>query len=310
MLALKPYVAPVPAITLTFNLPAGTVGMAYTGSVTATNVDGATGAITITYDALPDGLTAGTIVDNGDGSYTLPITGTPTTAGTTSVAFSATNGTQSASASPSIAVTEASAAPVLVQQVTAPGVSSGSNTATLPSPTTAGNTLLLVCWSTSTSSTFSVPSGFVLQKQVQTTGTGGITKYFTKIADGTESVINASTSAGGRGFAIQEWEGSITLSAAKTAYVTGISTSLAVGPTDAPVGTQVPVILAYYTGQSPTSQTWPSGWTKTGPLPTTGFPYYGCSIGVAAATGAAVSITITQAARGTTAVWTSIWISK
>lgn len=101
--------APTPTITLAFDLPPAMVGVVYAGSVTATNVDGATGAITITYDALPAGLSPGTIVDNGDGSYTLPITGTPTADGTTSVTFSASNGTQSASGSSDIVVSAASA---------------------------------------------------------------------------------------------------------------------------------------------------------------------------------------------------------
>jgi len=71
-------VAAAPAISITANLPDAVVGYAYTGSVTAQNINGATGAITITVDSLPSGLTLGSTVDNGDGTFTAPVTGTPT----------------------------------------------------------------------------------------------------------------------------------------------------------------------------------------------------------------------------------------
>lgn len=71
-------VAAAPAVSITANLPDAVVGYAYTGSVTAQNINGATGAITITVDTLPAGLTLGSTVDNGDGTYTAPVTGTPT----------------------------------------------------------------------------------------------------------------------------------------------------------------------------------------------------------------------------------------
>ncbi|HET9817701.1 MAG TPA: hypothetical protein VFP92_00865 [Rhodanobacteraceae bacterium] len=71
-------VAAAPTISITANLPDAVIGYAYTGSVTAQNINGATGAITITVDTLPMGLTLGDTVDNGDGTYTAPVTGTPT----------------------------------------------------------------------------------------------------------------------------------------------------------------------------------------------------------------------------------------
>lgn len=71
-------VAAAPAISINANLPDAVVGYAYTGSVTAQNINGATGAITITVDALPSGLVLGSTVDNGDGTFTAPVTGTPT----------------------------------------------------------------------------------------------------------------------------------------------------------------------------------------------------------------------------------------
>ena len=71
-------IAAAPAVSITASLPDAVIGYAYTGSVTAQNINGATGAITITVDSLPAGLTLGSTVDNGDGTYTAPVTGTPT----------------------------------------------------------------------------------------------------------------------------------------------------------------------------------------------------------------------------------------
>ncbi|HET9819666.1 MAG TPA: hypothetical protein VFP92_10935 [Rhodanobacteraceae bacterium] len=71
-------IAAAPDVSITANLPDAVVGYPYTGSVTAQNINGATGAITITVDSLPAGLTLGSTVDNGDGTFTAPVTGTPT----------------------------------------------------------------------------------------------------------------------------------------------------------------------------------------------------------------------------------------
>jgi hypothetical protein len=70
-------IAAAPDVSITANLPDAVVGYAYTGSVTAQNINGATGSITITVDSLPTGLTLGSTVDNGDGTFTAPVTGTP-----------------------------------------------------------------------------------------------------------------------------------------------------------------------------------------------------------------------------------------
>jgi len=85
---------PTLGVRVTTSLPAADVGDTYTGSVTAANVAGATGSITITVDQLPAGLALGTRVDNGDGTFTSPVTGTLTTAQTVNSTFNATNGTQ------------------------------------------------------------------------------------------------------------------------------------------------------------------------------------------------------------------------
>jgi phosphodiesterase/alkaline phosphatase D-like protein len=87
---------PVPAIALTATLPDAIVGETYTGSITATNTGGATGAITLTDDSLPEGLSLGTPTGSGDGPFTWPVTGTPTDTDDDELVteFSATNGTQ------------------------------------------------------------------------------------------------------------------------------------------------------------------------------------------------------------------------
>jgi phosphodiesterase/alkaline phosphatase D-like protein len=91
----------VPGITITADLPDATVGVAYSGSVTATNTGGATGDITFPEASgfeLPAGLNLGDAVENSDGSFTADVTGTPTDAGDNALdtEFSATNGTQDA----------------------------------------------------------------------------------------------------------------------------------------------------------------------------------------------------------------------
>lgn len=58
------------------------VGVAYTGSVTVSRQPNAVGTMAISLDAgstLPDGLTLGSTTDNGDNTWTAPVTGTPTT---------------------------------------------------------------------------------------------------------------------------------------------------------------------------------------------------------------------------------------
>lgn len=146
LIALRPK---APAIILTYALPAtATAGVAYSGSITATLVDGATGPVTITATPLPDGVAAGTVVDNGDGSYTLPISGTPTTAQTVSVGIGATNGTQTASATQSVVVSAATAKSVVQSAVIS--FLSPNAIGTFSAPPTAGNMLVVELRATST----------------------------------------------------------------------------------------------------------------------------------------------------------------
>lgn len=88
-LLFKAY-TPTPHINVVVNLPTAYVGHAYSGSVTGTNANGATGTITYSVDSLPAGLTLNTA--------TGAVTGTPTATSTITSNFTATNGTQSAPA--------------------------------------------------------------------------------------------------------------------------------------------------------------------------------------------------------------------
>lgn len=126
LVALKPK---TPAITISYTLPSGTVGAAYTGSVSATCVDGAAAPSGITITGLPAGLSAGTMTHTGN-VYTVPITGTPTTAATSSVSMSATNGTQSGSANHNVTIVAAGA----ITRIAAVNTSGATSRVGLTSP--------------------------------------------------------------------------------------------------------------------------------------------------------------------------------
>jgi hypothetical protein len=66
----------VPDILLSANLPDGIRGYPYTGTISAMNIGGATGAITITVDSLPANLTLGPTTTDDGLTYTATITGT------------------------------------------------------------------------------------------------------------------------------------------------------------------------------------------------------------------------------------------
>lgn len=66
----------IPDVLLSANLPDGIRGYPYVGTISATNIGGATGDITITVDALPAGLTLGATTTTDHQTYTAIITGT------------------------------------------------------------------------------------------------------------------------------------------------------------------------------------------------------------------------------------------
>lgn len=216
--------AAAPAITLEIDLPAGTVGAAYTGSVTATNVNGATGAITITATPLPDGLTVGTIMDNGDGSYTLPITGTPTTDDTTSVTVTATNGVQSATVEASVVVSEASvggARVVQTSQGTMIGTGTRSTTIMWDKGTTAGNTLYVAIMGPALFSCNPLVTDYTLVGRYPNVNNNyECVSLFKRIADGTETG------------AVTQWTGSASRVSAVAVEIAGAGNIAQTGETN------------------------------------------------------------------------------
>lgn len=92
LLSLIPLV-PGPFIAVHSELPdAIPVSASFNGAVLTANERGATGTLALTADA--GWITVGTPTDNGDGSSTWPITGDAPAAGSLSVTFTATNGSQ------------------------------------------------------------------------------------------------------------------------------------------------------------------------------------------------------------------------
>jgi hypothetical protein len=69
-------VSALPDILLSASLPDGIRGYPYAGTISATNIGGATGAITITVDSLPAGLALGETTTDDGVTYTATITGT------------------------------------------------------------------------------------------------------------------------------------------------------------------------------------------------------------------------------------------
>jgi hypothetical protein len=69
-------VSALPDILLSANLPDGIRGYPYTGTISAMNIGGATGDITITVDELPTGLSLGDTITTDSITYTATLTGT------------------------------------------------------------------------------------------------------------------------------------------------------------------------------------------------------------------------------------------
>ena len=69
-------VSALPDILLSANLPDGIRGYPYAGTISAMNIGGATGDISITVDSLPANLTLGPTSTTDGVTYTATITGT------------------------------------------------------------------------------------------------------------------------------------------------------------------------------------------------------------------------------------------
>lgn len=95
---------------------------------------------------------------------------------------------------------------VLVQSATATNTTGTSITATYPSATTAGNTLIGRV--TTNDPSFSVPSGWTSAVVSDNVGDGDTTGIFYKIADGTETTVTPTAFAGNtKHLRIEEWSG-------------------------------------------------------------------------------------------------------
>lgn len=73
-----------PHVIMNTSLPTVTIGSPYSGTVTVSLCDNATGPVGITVDQLPSGLNLGSPVNNGDGTWSSTISGTPTSNNITS----------------------------------------------------------------------------------------------------------------------------------------------------------------------------------------------------------------------------------
>lgn len=138
LLALKPA---APGITLDISLPSGTVGSAYSGYIHGTNVYGATGTITYSADALPDGVS----LDSTTGAVTASelTTDTTTTPVTTTYTVSNGNTAQDQTYQQVWDIAAALTLPNVVQS--APSVNTSRQAQiTLPAAPTVGNWLVML----------------------------------------------------------------------------------------------------------------------------------------------------------------------
>lgn len=304
----------VPGISITKNLPAPQVGVAYTGSIVATNTGSATGAITFSADVLPAGLSLGTVTSSG-ASYTQPITGTPTMAGTVASTFTVTNGTQTAYPTNSFMVAAASTVPVLVQRktVSVDPIGSGTASVTFAAPTTSGN-LLTASYQGYNYNTFAVPAGWteVGTAQVLNITYYGI-RYFTKTSDGTENGISFVVNANNyRGVVITISEYSGAKVGTRTSGALGYNwttVTYRAGPTDAPISAAALPELMVAVDIPDTSLVGASPWAG-GFVGTTAADDGACgAYFTQPAPNAAVSNVITRAGTaGAQIGWMSVWI--
>lgn len=202
---------------------------------------------------------------------------------------------------------------VSVIQQAVPSVAGSSGTSysvTLPAAPTSGNQLLL--WLASGSSADSVSSGVAGWTLISSynPGTGGKFFIYTKTSAGTEtttSIVFATSTS--HNIAIQEWPASAQFGTITSGYLTGLTTSATLGPTDAPpAGGGTPSMFVYDNGAGDTSFTFPAGWTQAGPYPTSGFPYYSDVVAGGTATSSAVTAACTKGTRATTLAWSNIWV--
>jgi hypothetical protein len=209
----------------------------------------------------------------------------------------------------------ASASPVLVQQEVSLGTAAaGTLSLTLASAPVAGNTLVMYKSGSGTGAP-APQTGWTLVANGfagVSTGSRGI---FVRTADGTEgTTITQDTSAGNTGFAVQEWQGSVTVTPAEGGQSTAGSSAFTVGPFAAPSAKAVPAVFGMFNGNSAMPPVaWPAGWTNTGPLANGSFPARGQVLAYGTATASAITAqTLTYTGsrgNGVAVLWVGAWIS-
>jgi hypothetical protein len=206
--------------------------------------------------------------------------------------------------------------PVLVQQ----GVSLGANSTTvglsvtLPSAPTAGNTLVAY-FARSSNNAMSVPSGWTLVGETLSGITGGRSLYKRTVGSGESATISVPSSSGFSSLGVQEWQGSVAVTASSVGQTTAGTGSLGMGGLSAPSAKAIPCLFGMFNGSSPTSvATAPSGWTSIGPRTNGSFPSLGQVVAYGASTTSAVSAqTFTYTGtrgNGVVVLWLGAWISN
>lgn len=212
--------------------------------------------------------------------------------------------------------TTSSGSPTLVQQnATLGSASSGSFNCTLGAAVTSGNTLVMFAASSNTGAV-SPPSGWTLVSSTFAGVTSGKRFIFSRAADGTEgtTIAGPTFNAGNNAFCVQEWSGSVTVTAAEGGDNAAGTGSFNVGPFAAPSASSVPAVFAMFNGANAMpAWTYPAGWTNVGPLANGSFPNRGQSIAYGAATAGAIStmnITYTGTrGNGIVVYWMGAWMS-
>ena len=308
--ALHPLAPPAAPMTLTGALPSAVTGAAYSGTLTLGGDFTAPVAIDASIGSIPSWMTVSVSGTTVTFSGTAPAT--PETDSFTVRATDSGTPPQVVTTAQNVVVSEAGAAPVLVQQAVSKGVSSGSATAVLATAPVVGNTLVMLSQITNTNVP-TPPAGWTLVGTL----VGGLTgrrALYTRISDGTEgtSISGPAFLSGTGGISVQEWQDSVTATLGSAGDATDSAGQVTIGGLVAPTAQAVPVLTMTYTSSSGPTMTWPAGWTSTGPVVDGSFPRRGSSVGYADATSGAVpavAVGVTSRGNGVVVMWTGVWIA-
>jgi hypothetical protein len=201
----------------------------------------------------------------------------------------------------------------VVQQAvpTVAGVVGTSCSVTLSSPPTVGNQLALWLASGKPGTDFPTNlSAWTLIGNVSPFTSAGIWLY-TKTSDGSETTTSVTFNlSAAHNIAIQEWPAAAQFGTISDGYLSGLTSSASLGPTDAPpAGGGTPSMFVFDTSAGDTAFAFPAGWTQAGPYPTAGFPYYSDIVAAGTTTQtSAVTAVCTKGTRAPSLVWTNVWV--